>query len=263
MGMKIDLHVHAKERSRCAPDGQETIIRAAIGYGLDGIAFTDHDRYIAGERVGELNEKYAPFRIFQGIEVSTAEQEEIVVLGVFEPRLEEGRWKYPQLHALVRERGGFLALAHPYRYRKEVHVDVAAFPPDAIEVSFSVSNQERIETLLRLSGARPISNSDGHRVLHVGMYYNYLHRVPRDDADLIAILKAGDYDCCGMPARLERMNEGLSAMEEVIRQMLAEGRDRQYYREVTGNMPTLFDRIERGDSFLKRILPEAATKRKR
>jgi histidinol phosphatase-like PHP family hydrolase len=256
-GMKIDLHVHAKERSACAPEDEETIIRAAMGHGLDGLAFTDHNKYIGAERLAELNERYAPFRVFRGIEVTTVEQEDIVVLGVFEPELEQAGWKYPDLHALVRRQGGFLVLAHPYRYRKEVRADVAACPPDAIEISFSASNQAEIEELIALSGARPISNSDGHRSLHVGMYYTYLHRTPADDAELVAILKAGDYDCCGMPGRLEAVNRELSAMEAVIRQMIAEGRDRDYYRQTTGNSVTLFDRVQRGDSFVKRILPEA------
>jgi len=257
MGMKIDLHVHAIERSRCAVDGEEEMIRAAVGYGLDGLAITDHNVYIPAERVEELNRQFAPFRLFQGIEVTTAEREDIVVLGVFEPKLEKTGWKYADLHDLVRERDGFLILAHPFRYRPEVRIDVEAYPPDAIEISFSVSNQDGIAELLQLCGARAIANSDGHRVAHVGMYYSYLHRVPEDAADLIAILKAGEYDCCGMPDRLEKVNEELSAREDLIRQMIAEGHDRDHYQEVTGGMPTLFDRVQRGDSFVKRILPEA------
>jgi hypothetical protein len=260
--MRVDLHVHAKERSACAPDDEETLVAAAISYCLDGLAFTDHDKYIPRQRVEELNQKYAPFRVFQGIEVYTLEQEEVVVLGVFEPRLEMPGWRYQDVHALVRERGGFLVLAHPFRYRKEVLVDVKAFPPDAIEISFSVSNQDAISQLLAASGARPISSSDGHRVVHVGMYYTYLHRVPKDDAELVAILKAGDYDCCGMPSRLNKINEELATMEGVIRQMVAEGRERDDYKKLTGNAPTLFDRVARGDSFLKRILPEADDKRR-
>jgi len=255
--MKIDLHVHARERSRCAVDGEEAMIRAAAEHGLDGLAITDHNVYVPAERVEELNRRFAPFRVFQGIEVTTAESEDIVVLGVFEPKLEKAGWTYADLHSLVRQRGGFLILAHPFRYRPEVGIDVGAYPPDAIEISFSSSNQDRIAELLRLCGARAIANSDGHRVQHVGMYYSYLHRVPEDAADLVAILKAGEYDCCGMPDRLEKVNEELSAREDLIRQMIAEGQDREHYREVTGNMPTLFDRVQRGDTFVKRILPEA------
>jgi len=261
--MKIDCHVHAKERSACAVDCEEDMVRAAAGYGLDGLVFTDHDKYIARERVEELNKKFAPFRVFQGIEVNTAEKEEFVVIGFQEPSLEKNPgWKYADLHALVRARGGFLALAHPFRYRKELLVDIKAYPPDAIEISFSVSNQDKIKELLRLANAHPISNSDGHRVLNVGMYYSYLHSLPKDEAELAALLKKGAYDCCGMPERLKKINEEPVKLEKLVRQMIAEGRDREYYHKVTGNMPTLFDRIQRGDSILKPTLPEAKVRGK-
>ena len=167
---------------------------------------------------------------------------------------------YAELYALVKERGGFLALAHPFRYRKEIGIDVKTYPPDAIEVSFSVSNQDKIKELLRLANAHPISNSDGHRVLNVGMFYSYLHSTPKNETELAAILKRGEYDCCGMPERLKKINEEPAKMEKEALRMLAEGRDREYYHKATGNMPTLYDRIQRGDSILKPIIPEAKVK---
>ena len=259
--MKIDCHVHAKERSRCATDYEEDMVRAAKGYGLDAIVFTDHDKYIPRERVIELNKKFSPFRVFQGIEVNSGEKEEFVVIGFYEPKLENPGWKYFELHALVRKRGGFIALAHPYRYRKELGVDLKAYPPDAIEVSFSVSNQDRIKELLKLTGGHPITNSDGHTVKNVGMYYNYLHRVPKDEAELADILKKGEFNCCGMPERLKEINKELERFEQMIKKMIAEGHDRNYYHQTTGYMPTLFDRIERGDSCLKPVFQEAREKK--
>ncbi len=112
--MKIDLHVHSKERSVCGRASEEEQIRAAIDAGLDAIVFTDHHRLISAERLQQLNEKYAPFRIFGGIEI-TLDGEDVLILGVQDPALESMNWSYPSLHAFVRARGGFIALAHPFR----------------------------------------------------------------------------------------------------------------------------------------------------
>ncbi|MBE0699700.1 MAG: PHP domain-containing protein, partial [Anaerolineaceae bacterium] len=73
--MKIDLHVHARERSTCAIDGEESQIRAAIAAGLDGIAFTDHHRLVGCDRLEVLRKHYAPFKIYTGIEI-TADHED-------------------------------------------------------------------------------------------------------------------------------------------------------------------------------------------
>ncbi|MBE9507716.1 MAG: PHP domain-containing protein, partial [Chloroflexi bacterium] len=111
--MKIDLHVHAKERSDCAIDGEEEIIRAAIAYGLGGLAFTDHQRLVPPERLAELNRRYAPFRVFGGIEITLLDGEDMLVLGVHDRELEARDWNYQDLFGFVREQNGFLALAHP------------------------------------------------------------------------------------------------------------------------------------------------------
>ncbi len=79
--MKIDLHVHASERSSCAVSGEESQIRAAIAAGLDGIAFTDHHRLVNPQRLEQLRQRYAPFKIYTGIEI-TANKEDWLVFGV-------------------------------------------------------------------------------------------------------------------------------------------------------------------------------------
>ena len=65
--MKIDLHVHASERSACCITSEEGQIRAAIRNGLDGLAFTDHHRLVLPKRLEQLNKKFAPFIIFGGV----------------------------------------------------------------------------------------------------------------------------------------------------------------------------------------------------
>jgi predicted metal-dependent phosphoesterase TrpH len=81
--IKIDLHVHAKERSVCSKVSEEEMIQTAIDAGLDAIVFTDHNKLTPKRTLNKLNRQFAPFRIFGGIEVSI-KNEHIIVLGIYD-----------------------------------------------------------------------------------------------------------------------------------------------------------------------------------
>jgi histidinol phosphatase-like PHP family hydrolase len=193
--MKIDLHVHTRERSDCAWASEEEQIQAAIAAGLDGIAITDHHRLAPPERLEALNRQYAPFRIFGGIEV-TIQEEDFLVLGVPEPRLEGPDLIYPELYELVRARGGFIALAHPFRYHPRLEVDLDGQTPDAIEVyspNTPPAAEEQIRELALRHGMRLLSNSDAHTTRRLGKYYNQLAGPVKDESELISLLKSGQF----------------------------------------------------------------------
>jgi histidinol phosphatase-like PHP family hydrolase len=207
--MKIDLHVHARERSSCAKSGEEEMVRAAIQRGLDGLAFTDHGRLIPPRRVAGLNARYAPFRVFGGIEIRLA-GEDVLVLGLEEPLLERRKWTYPELHAFVRQHGGFLVLAHPFRYHDTVNLDVEGYPPDAIElrsVNIRADDEGRIRALAQRLDLRLLCNSDAHRAEDVGCHYNLLPRAPQDDEDLARVLRdsAGSNRADNAPTGLDKL----------------------------------------------------------
>ena len=188
--MKIDLHVHTAERSACATVNEENQIRAAIQKGIDGIAITDHDRLVPRERLLALNKQFAPFKIFTGIEVSSDDLH-WVVLGIHDPTLESLTWHYPDLLAFVRSRGGFILLAHPFRYKPILQVDLDAYPPDGIEsesINTPANRQSDIRTLAGRLGLMEIHNSDGHHAGGVGRYHNLLPRAAADDRELVAVL---------------------------------------------------------------------------
>ena len=195
--MKVDLHVHAMERSYCAVSGEEEMIQAAISRGLDGLAFTDHHRLVPPQRITELCQKYAPFRVFSGIEINVS-GEDILVLGLDDPDLDTRSWAYPTLHRFVRQRGGFMILAHPFRFHNFINVDIETYRPDGIEVrsmNIRTQNVARIRALAEQLDLLLVCNSDAHQARDVGAYYNILSRTPRDDSDLVSILMDGDYGC--------------------------------------------------------------------
>ncbi len=196
--MKIDLHVHASERSECSRAPEQAQIRAAIAAGLDALAFTDHYRFVPLEQLQMLNQQYAPFKIFSGIEV-TADGEDFLVLGVRDATLENERLAYPALHALVRAHNGFIALAHPYRYRDHVQADVEHYAPDAIEIH-SVNIRPNLETKISALATRlhlpTLCDSDAHTTDAIGKYFNVLTHTPKDEPALIATLRNGALTRC-------------------------------------------------------------------
>ncbi len=114
--LKIDLHVHTSDRSACGESTEEEMIESAIAHGLDAICFTDHDRLAPRGGLDALNERYAPLRVFGAIEVSVTALDHCLVLGVTDPEIESGRWTYAELRRFVRERDGFMAVCHPFRF---------------------------------------------------------------------------------------------------------------------------------------------------
>jgi histidinol phosphatase-like PHP family hydrolase len=251
--VNIDLHMHTKERSACGRSGEEEMIRAAIAFGLDGLVFTDHHRLVPVDCLEELNRKYAPFRVFGGIEISVTEGEDVLVLGARDPVLETRRWSYPELFTFARERGGFLVLAHPFRYHDTIDIDVEQYPLNAIEVhskNTGACDEPQIRAVSTCLGLLPLHNSDAHHADHVGIYYNRLTRVPRDERELIEILRKGDYTCHGMEERIAALNREIEERERMIRGMIARGQNRDDYRRETGHWEGHYDRVAAGKSYL-------------
>jgi len=191
--MKVDLHVHTKERSQCARASTIEQIRTAIAAGLDAIALTDHGQLAPAEDISRFNTEHAPFRILDGIEL-TVGGEHIVVLGLRDPSLVTENWDYPRLHGFVRVQGGVLVLAHPFRYRPNIAIPLQEFPPDAIEVCSGSTPRhavEQIEAVAQSLGIPVISNSDAHTTEALGRHYNVLDMEARDARELLDLIKAG------------------------------------------------------------------------
>ncbi len=207
--MKIDLHVHSSERSECAGATEEEMIKSAVAFGLDGLFFTDHQRHIPGERLLELNINHAPFKIFRGIEIHVSGQD-VVVLGVESPELEEeGKWDYASLRAFVLERGGFMILAHPFRYRP-VPDEFFVNPPDAVEIRSKNIIPENESLITEAAGRmrRPlVCVSDAHTSEDVGLYHIEIPGASSSEEEVISFLRSGSYECREDPLRIRRQAE--------------------------------------------------------
>lgn len=167
------------------------MVQAAIAAGLDAMVFTDHYSLADQARLRVLNERYAPFRIYGGIEI-TADGEDWLVLGLQNPELEREDWRYPALHRYVRSHGGYIILAHPFRYSPRINADIQKFKPDGIEVrsrNTPANREKEITTLAGTLGLRLFVNSDAHSVRAIGAYYNEIAVNLDGDRGLIDTLR--------------------------------------------------------------------------
>ncbi len=194
--MKIDLHVHCSERSGCSRASENDLVQRAIATGLDAIAFTDHDRLVPAFHLAELNQRFAPFRIFGGIEI-TLPEEHILVFGIQDPLLESRSWNYTDLWHFVREKSGFMVLAHPFRFQPYIGAEIDLYPPDAIEIhslNTAPRHELRIRTIAENLGLRLMSNSDAHTASSLGLYYTQFPGQPQDDRQLLESLRLPLFD---------------------------------------------------------------------
>ena len=189
--MNIDLHVHSSPRSSCARASVEEQAFAAQRAGLDGIVFTDHHRLVPHQQLSALEQAFAPLRVWGGVEITTLE--DFLILGVDHPALESTEWEYPDLWRFVRQQGGYLVLAHAFRYAAYVRGDVARLPPDAIDLYSHNTQLAPAAEILQLAqrlGCAVLSNSDAHIEMQLGRYYTELVAPPTAGFDLLTALRA-------------------------------------------------------------------------
>jgi histidinol phosphatase-like PHP family hydrolase len=196
-GFAVDCHVHTSEGSGCACHNAWLMAESAIANGLNAMIITEHNRHTPQARIDELNAAYAPFRVFSGIEIRVQE-DDFLVLGLHDEILEQKKWGYIELYQFVRERGGYIALAHPMRYWNGIDSNVYSFRPDALELySINIDNiswQSR-QNALRLANAlqvKIIANSDAHATDSF-RYCNVFIKEPADEGELVRMLKDGAY----------------------------------------------------------------------
>lgn len=178
----VDFHVHTSLLSGCASSSPKDQVESAIGRGIDCMFITEHMQLFPQDRIDALNEKYAPFRVYQGIEVTVrgSSWDDFVVIGVHDKAIEGEDWTYRDLWHFVKARGGAIILAHPYRYSDKVEPGIFDLKPDAVEVLSSNIGTFKYEKRLELAeklGVPVVTNSDSHHVSTTGCYSN---RFPDD-----------------------------------------------------------------------------------
>ncbi len=134
--MLIDMHAHTSGISHCCLGDAETILKIAKENGIDGIVLTNHYQrsYVKNGDTAEFARRYTEesrkakrlgkelgVTVIYGMEVTMHRHDNshLLIYGLSESFTEEFPEVYDmtqeELYTLVKERGGLLIQAHPFR----------------------------------------------------------------------------------------------------------------------------------------------------
>ena len=204
--MHIDLHAHTYPASDDSFISADDLIDGAKQAGLDGICLTDHDYFWVPEDVERLAKRH-DFLVLAGSEINT-EDGHVLVFGLHQYQF--GMHKTAFLRQQVRDAGGTMVAAHPYRRRypkrkpgtseqmdealQQASVEELFSACSAIEV---VNGRGRSEenlfsrTLCDRLGLAGTGGSDIHRAEHIGRACTKFHRKVSCLDDLVRELNSG------------------------------------------------------------------------
>lgn len=203
--MIIDLHVHTTLGSDDSLIEPDALIEIAKSQRLDGVCVTEH----GNQRPKGLEELAARhnFLVMGGIEAGT-EWGDLLIFGLdgFPRRLYRAR----DLCRFVRENGGVMVLAHPFRQELSPRPGVRAAAitveeacqrevlqfVDAVEVANGFATDEDVrfsrDVCARL-GMKGTGGSDAHAVQEIGFCVTLFDHDLWSEEDLLAELRRGSF----------------------------------------------------------------------
>jgi len=208
-GMALDLHVHTSVGSRDCNLPLLRLTEAAHQVGIQGFAVTEHDTSWAPENLERYRQESGLF-VCAGREWPT-NWGHVIALGL-DPDLEDIR-RMDDLRRLADEAGGYLILAHPFRFFPSgsnylfgpqgnasalTLEEMAGHPAwelvDEIEVlNYNCTDKENelAAAVARVLGKRGTAGSDAHSFTEVGRCITVLERAVASEGELIDELRAG------------------------------------------------------------------------
>ncbi len=203
-GMLIDLHVHTSPASPCSSAPVDQIIEQAKRVGLDAICLTDHNYAWEPHRMDNLIRKHG-FLVLRGNEITT-NQGDVIVFGL--DRDITGIIGLDDLRREVLAVGGFMIAAHPIRGFLVLGAEEIGLTPqkamerplfksvDALEVLNGKVTEKENKFASRVAlglGLFATGGSDAHEVSEVGKYATRFFDSIKNEKDLVAALKTGNY----------------------------------------------------------------------
>ena len=210
-GLVIDMHMHTRRGAYDSALDPVRLAEEARVVGLTGVAITEHDRLWDGHALRQFQEEQPSLVVHNGMEVTT-ELGHILAYGL--PGLPRRMDRIAELRDYASEVGGFLAVAHPFRYWFDpVHFTRRGLPPmemsaevlakqpvfeyvDAVEVlNGACSLQENLMALAvaNLLGKPGIGGSDCHSEQGIGIACTVFERTPETPERLIGELRGGRF----------------------------------------------------------------------
>ena len=210
-GLVVDMHMHTRAGSSDSALHPDRLAEEARLIGLTGVAITEHNRHWDRHALARFQEEQSPLVVHNGMEVTT-ELGHILAFGL--PGLPGRMDQLSELRRYASEAGGYLAVAHPFRYWFEpVHFTRRGLPPmemvpevlakqpvfeyvDAVEVlNGGCSERENLMALAvaTLLGKPGIGGSDCHSEHGIGIACTVFERTPETPEGLLEELHSARF----------------------------------------------------------------------
>ena len=207
----MDMHMHTRMGAYDSALDPDRLAALARDVGLTGVAITEHDRHWERHALRRYRDEQSPLVVHNGMEVTT-ELGHILAFGL--PGLPKRMDRIAELREYASEAGGYLAVAHPFRYWFDpVHFTRRGLPPmemvpevlarqpvfeyvDAVEVlNGACSVQENLMALAvaNLLGKPGTGGSDCHSEQGIGIACTVFERPAETTESLLAELHAGRF----------------------------------------------------------------------
>lgn len=121
--MKYDLHVHTSYSKKCGYTSPKNAVKAAVKYGLDGIAITDHDTIKGALQAKEYSPGF--FDVIIGSEITTNRGE---IIGLFLSEDIKSN-KFESVVSEIKNQNGLAVVPHPFDALRK-----SAFHPEVEDV---------------------------------------------------------------------------------------------------------------------------------
>lgn len=205
--MNLDLHVHTRRFSACSLVTPEQILDRVKESVLDGVVFTEHDRFWPRDELDRYRARYPEVTIFNGAEITVPSLHHVLTI-VPEPEPDLLDPDTPRDFLKKVERNGGIAIAaHPFRIYTDYHLRNRETSLHGVEIASSNMASAWEETqsreLARTWSASKLMNSDAHSLVPLGMFYNRFDQVIETEKELIEAIRAGTCE----PVRTEQNDE--------------------------------------------------------
>jgi predicted metal-dependent phosphoesterase TrpH len=209
--MVVDMHVHTSIGSPDSNLTPQRLLEVARELGLDGLVIAEHNDPWSNELLERFRQESGLF-VCSGREWET-DLGHIIVLGLRSHVRGTERGK--ELRRLVLAEGGFMIIAHPFRFfpgpsnrlftrqydRSSLTASELAHHPafeavDAIEVlNYACTQKENqlAQEAARELGKPGVAGSDAHTYTEVGRCVTIFQRAVASEEELIGELRAGRY----------------------------------------------------------------------
>ena len=147
--------------------------------GLDALVLTEHHIIWPQAELEALLEFILRVRLLRGVEVECAEGEDLLVYGVTVDGLLTRHMPGAEVARIAHVHGGFVTLAHPFRYKDTIASGLEALV-DGVEVlSIHILNygQALAQAYADKYAIRALAASDAHNTSSLGLYAVDLFRL--------------------------------------------------------------------------------------